>query len=514
MADGLAGALAGLNYTPQETAYGIAGGALNQLTPQIITPYTSTGRAVGIGLGSILLQSLLGYQARQEAVQQSLETNRLANQLMTFETPEQRTGFIEQLPSGGFLDPRERLLTLATALNQQEKARENALALSTGQEVGKLKAMADFYSTPQGQAAREFELTRIKEEAAARRTPLEEYLARTAAQGEESRKTAGFKAELSEQAREKQNAFTAQMKELDRKARSGDQQAKFDFQAKQQQIDADLKRSLVELGVNAAVEKKRRIDELTMQNREAGQDPALALVNAKAEIARELADAKEAASARLIEKARQERELEAASKKALELANPKAPAALVTENVKRIGASNMAVEIADDLDRYNNWITYRVGTAFSAVDEDALRQRLKKLSFEERKALSGLATTDREKADINEMLNGDFTAGPETKAMLLRRFASDSRRLALDNMKGGFASAADFIKAVEQGMQSGGRVEFGTPSEGAANQAGAQGSAADIFVAQLKSKYGAAWKTQMTPDEKAAAAALIRAGRQ
>jgi hypothetical protein len=124
MADGLAGALAGLNYTPQETAYGIAGGALNQLTPQIITPYTSTGRAVGIGLGSILLQSLLGYQARQEAVQQSLETNRLANQLMTFETPEQRTGFIEQLPSGGFLDPRERLLTLATALNQQETARK------------------------------------------------------------------------------------------------------------------------------------------------------------------------------------------------------------------------------------------------------------------------------------------------------------------------------------------------------------------------------------------------------
>lgn len=505
-------ALFGLNTTPLETGYGIAAQQVGQLGPQLISPYSSTGQAVGIGLGSILLQSLLGYQARQEAARTSLETNTLANQLMTLETPKARTEFI-----GGVDDSlqQSRLSTLATALTAQEQARKNTLALTAGQEVAKLKAVGEFYNTPEGQAAREFELQKLREDAAARRTPLEEYLAREAAKGEEQRKTAGFKADLSEQAREKQNAFTAQMKELDRKARSGDQQAKFDFQAKQQQIDADLKRALVDLGVNAAVEKKRRIDELTMQNREAGQDPALALVNAKAEIARELVEAREASSGRLIEKARQEREQEAAYRKTLERANPKAPAALVTENVKRIGASNIAVEIANDLDRYNNWITYRVGTAFSAIDEEALRQRLKKLSFEERKALSGLATTDKEKADINEMLNGDFTAGPETKAMLLRRFAKDSRQLAVDNMKGAFSSAEDFIKSVEQGMQLESRVEFGMPSVAASsNKANVQGSAADIFVAELKSKYGADWKTRMSADERAAAAALVRAARQ
>ena len=114
-------ALYGLNYSPMDTGYGIAAQQVGQLGPQLINPYGSTGQAIGIGLGTILLQSLLGYQARQEAIQQSLETNRLANQLMTFKTPEERTGFIEQLPSGGFLDPRERLLTLTTAINQQEK---------------------------------------------------------------------------------------------------------------------------------------------------------------------------------------------------------------------------------------------------------------------------------------------------------------------------------------------------------------------------------------------------------
>jgi hypothetical protein len=65
---------------------------------------------------------------------------------MTFETPEQRTGFIEQLPSGGFLDPRERLLTLATALNQQETARKAKAA----EKLLELQTAADFELGPKG----------------------------------------------------------------------------------------------------------------------------------------------------------------------------------------------------------------------------------------------------------------------------------------------------------------------------------------------------------------------------
>lgn len=512
MADGLAEALLGLNFSPAQDPYGLAQQAVATSTPSLISPYASTGKAIGIGLGSVLLQSLLGYQARQSAMQDTIQTNTLANQMLKMQTPEERTALISQegIPSA----IASRLSTLATALTAQEQARKNALELVGGQEVAKLKAVGQFYNTPEGKAAREFELSKLREEATARRTPLDEYLAREAAKGEEQRKTLGYRAELSDASKAKQNEFVASMKDLDRKAKTGDQQAKFDFETKQKQIDADLKRSLIGLGVDAAVEKKRRIDELTMQNREAGQDPALALVNAKAAIARELADAKEAASGRLIEKAAQQREQEAVFKRTLELANPKAPAALVTENVRRIGASNMAIDIANDLERYSNWITYRVGTAFSAIDEEALRQRLSKLSFEERRALSGLATTDKEKKDIDEMMKGDFTAGPETKAMLLRRFAKDSRQLAIDNMKGGFAPAADFIKAVDQGIQSGGRVEFGMPQTQQTGTDNSQGSAADIFVAQLKSKYGADWKVKMSADEKAAAAALVRAGRQ
>ena len=114
-------ALQGLNYTGADTGYGIATQALGQMTPQLINPYGSTGQAIGISLGSVLLQSLLGYQARSQAAQDTLQANTLANQMMSMTTPQARTDFI-----GGLDDPMQqsRLSTLATALTTQEQARK------------------------------------------------------------------------------------------------------------------------------------------------------------------------------------------------------------------------------------------------------------------------------------------------------------------------------------------------------------------------------------------------------
>lgn len=114
-------ALLGLNVRGADTGYGIAAQQVGQLGPQLINPYGSTGQALGIGLGTILLQSLLGYQARSQAAQDTLQTNTLANQMMSMGTPQARTDFI-----GGLSDPfqQSRLSTLATALTAQEQARK------------------------------------------------------------------------------------------------------------------------------------------------------------------------------------------------------------------------------------------------------------------------------------------------------------------------------------------------------------------------------------------------------
>lgn len=122
MADGLAEALLGLNFSPAQDPYGLAQQAVATSTPSLISPYASTGKAIGIGLGSVLLQSLLGYQARQSALQDTLQANTLANQMLKMQTPEERTALISQegIPSA----IGSRLSTLATALTAQEQARK------------------------------------------------------------------------------------------------------------------------------------------------------------------------------------------------------------------------------------------------------------------------------------------------------------------------------------------------------------------------------------------------------
>lgn len=172
MADVLTEALGGLQTSPLETGYGIATQALAQGSPGLITPYTSPGAAVGIGLGSVLLQSLLGYQARQSALNQSLETNRLANQMLKLETPEARTSFIEQADVSPQIGGR--LANLATALTQQELARKTAAA----NKLLELETAADFELGPKGtelfKRKTEAELGKALATAAASRKPTVE----------------------------------------------------------------------------------------------------------------------------------------------------------------------------------------------------------------------------------------------------------------------------------------------------------------------------------------------------
>jgi hypothetical protein len=121
------------------------------------------------------------------------------------------------------------------------------------------------------------------------------------------------------------------------------------------------------------------------------------------------------------------------------------------------------MQIADDIEKFANWTTYRVGTAFSATDEALLRSRIMKLTAEERLALSGTATNKDERIAIDQMLNGDLTAGPETKAALLRRFAADSKRMAVSNIKGASQNVGSFVKAVEDSLANNTPTQFSVP---------------------------------------------------
>jgi hypothetical protein len=126
-------ALSGLGYSPLENPWGQSAAVISSTAPNLINPYGSTGQALGIALGSTLISSLLGYQARKEAAEQSLQSARLGTALLGATTPETRLGIIEgaqdPLMQQKLLNLNSQLLgqeTLAKALARQQAAQAEA----------------------------------------------------------------------------------------------------------------------------------------------------------------------------------------------------------------------------------------------------------------------------------------------------------------------------------------------------------------------------------------------------
>lgn len=479
MADELTNALAGLQYTPAENEWGLVTQGLASALPNLINPYGSVGSNLGITLGGTLLTSLLGYQAKKEAAANTLNLMTYANQLQAMPDLQQRTDFIKSIDDSSY---QGRLATLATALNSRELETQMKLKEAVGLETGKMKALQEFYASPAGQAQREFELKKIKEEAEARRTPLEEWIAKQNIEQAGKEKLKGMDIAGKENvARIRDEGFDRRA-ELDRKARSGDKEADRELKREIQKNDQNWETTIIkykaDVGVNAAKEKAQALAGLEMQLINEGQSPEMAKLEAKAALTKQLnqdlVQAKEESTKRLQDYQTQQVKNRETYRRQLELEHPKVPAALVTQSAKRITIADTALQIADEIDKFANWTTYKVGTAFSAADEALLRSRIMKLTAEERLALSGTATNKDERIAIDEMINGDLTAGPDTKAALLRRFAMDSKRMAVSNIKGASQSPSAFIKSVEDSLANNTVTQFTVP--GAIQAPGATGT--------------------------------------
>lgn len=70
--DALTAALLGLNTSAADTPYGLGALTVAQTTPQMMDPYGSWQRNLAVGLGGTLVTALLGYQAKQQALEQNL----------------------------------------------------------------------------------------------------------------------------------------------------------------------------------------------------------------------------------------------------------------------------------------------------------------------------------------------------------------------------------------------------------------------------------------------------------
>jgi len=529
MADGLVDALSGLNYQQQENPYGMAQTSINQLTPQLISPYASTGKAIGIGLGSILLQSLLGYQARSHAAQDTLQANTLANQMMSMETPQARTDFIGTV---GDTTQQSRLSTLATALTAQEQTRKNALALSGGQEVAKLKAMADYFNTPEGQQAREFELTKIREEAAARssispetrlelaRLRNEGAIATALTRGSEARnlETLRQQGAIGLQTMRDANADKRSAMALEAKAGSEEKQREWKSEQTkiQTQYDKELAQYKAQVGVEAAGQKEQLLNDIRIQNIKEGDDADTALLNAKATIAQQMQ------KDLLQEKDRMSRERMAEYnqgiiertklRKQMDTEYPNVTAKVKDDAASAIAFGNLAKTLAGDIRKISSYPEYRAIKSMSAFGDEQLKSRTIDIADRLTRMRSGMATRGAEDEKLEKIALGDLTVGPQEAASILERLANDTLNFAADKYATQTQKPTDLVNMMRQAAQSNTQVLM-QPRMYQGENSG-QSSAADLFVNQLKSKYGADWKVKMSGDERAAAAALVKAARQ
>jgi len=89
-------ALGGLRITGAENPYGMALLGLTQASPSLYNPYSKPATNFGIALGQALLSGLLGYQAKKQAVEESIQASDLASQLIA-KPSAQRSTFLKAL---------------------------------------------------------------------------------------------------------------------------------------------------------------------------------------------------------------------------------------------------------------------------------------------------------------------------------------------------------------------------------------------------------------------------------
>lgn len=147
----LGNALSGLRITGAENPYGIALLGLTQAAPSLYNPYGKPGANFGIALGQALLSGLLGYQAKKQATEESLQATDLATQLIAKPAAERAT-FLNALQQQDVpTNVMSRLTDISPILLQSElaakaeqatarKKLEQDIALEYVKQTGQLPA--------------------------------------------------------------------------------------------------------------------------------------------------------------------------------------------------------------------------------------------------------------------------------------------------------------------------------------------------------------------------------------
>jgi hypothetical protein len=393
-----------------DTLLGSLGTGLAQASPKMISPYASTGTAIGLGLGSVLLQSLLGYQARQQAADRTIELNKLSTPLLGMQTAQERSDYLSGLED---TDPLVlgRLSRLSGALGTRAIEQQQALDLARRkQELG-----YEMELSPDAQKLQELKQQRELQLINARGNNLLRNLIPQTEPRIENELDAIITRRFGRigiAARDKLKFLTKEELETLPIA-----------EAKARALETYNRLKKSQLPIAQQYLSKEEIEILP-------ENEQLVLGQERQ------AEAKQKGR-RDIEKMRQTaisgRQKEAYEQKVnyrnLEIKYPKLPTALLTSAAETMGSLTLASDVLEEIPNIDNWLDLQLTKKFAGYGEGELQSRLTNLASRILLSRSGKAATDYERKLLKQMTEGDFSVGPKAFRRILNRFITDEAKV-------------------------------------------------------------------------------------
>lgn len=367
--------LGGLQFSAADNPFGLGTVALAGSLPKLIDPRGSVGTNLGIALGGTLLTALMGYQARQTAADLTSRATSVGLDILSAETPEQRKAIADAADQGFYGgEIKSKALSLVNALEGQKKINELAAQQTYANKLKELEALT---SEP-GKAYTEQQVT-------------------------------------------------AAIDKIGAKSEADILRDRLKNQQKQQNmlLASDIKANEGWLSNEQKLELDRRTREELMKDINSDQDPETArekiLLQMKAQIDSNKMAAEQADKLQAME---------------FESALKEASASLKDVDVRKIAEvknfSKAAYELGDYVEKQKNWFETQLKSKWVAADDNVYKARVLALQQAYGKAISGAAISEPEQKRIEAVVQGDWTAGPETKAKLLRAFADEKITQSMD----------------------------------------------------------------------------------
>lgn len=461
MADSLLAALQGLRYDPLQTTAGLGAQTAAKIAPVLIQPGQGIGTQLGIGLGSMLLTSLLGRAAVNAANEETIANQRLAAELTPLSL-EDRLTRIEQvedpLSRRSLIDYSNQLRAQEVGLAQRIQSKLAEVRATAGIE---LEAEQAFFDTPKGQRLFESELARKEKLAEAMRVgrdPVEQMRAQSEFLGtEEGKQYIERMRELSEAKRktieEKQEEST--IRESERDAAS---KRKKDEMAFKSGLDLSRQTALLNLKGNEKIRVEKELDAARAQAIKEGRDPKVEeqkiLLPLKGKIEENLIKTRsKLADGRIILSQEEIRKTQRIAKEYDRMYPQLDP------KVKRgvgdaVAIGNAGLRLANDIEQIGSLAgMLTVKSNFSDLAEfSEINADLKNFVYQFKVPITGLAGPLKELEDINSIIYGGTYATPQDVATRLRTIVKSIRAKAYDAAKSSMLPGDKLLNQLEQNL--------------------------------------------------------------